>query len=233
MRTTVGLAYGSDLDLFLGRVAQAPVFVRMAEAPGQQPLRRVLAQTGEVETELVMRATALVQYHADNGYCPRCGGVTTVADLGRTRWCPCCEQTHFPRLDPAIIVAIIDDRDRLLLGHHVGWDERRESVFAGFSEVGESLEQTVRREVHEEIGLRVDDIRYFGSQPWPMPRSLMVGFTAHTVGATPHPDGEEITSAHWYSRADLRAGVESGQIILPPAGSIAQRMVGQWLGAAG
>ena len=147
---------------------------------------------------------------------------------GRSRQCETCGTQHFPRTDPAVIVAILDDADRLLLGHHIGWEATRRSIFAGFVEAGESVEQAIHREIAEEVGLEVCDLVYAGSQPWPMPRSLMLGFWARSSG-TVCVDGEEITSATWYTRESLLEAVAAGEVTLPPKASIASRLVQRWL----
>ena len=150
--------------------------------------------------------------------------------MGRARVCESCGETHFPRTDPAIIVAITDDQDRLLLGHHRTWKPGRYSLLAGFAEAGESLEQAVVREMAEEVRIEVRDITYAGSQPWPMPRSLMVGFWATATSTLPQPDGEEITAASWFSRQDLTEMVSRQEVSLPLDGSIAHRLITRWLG---
>jgi NAD+ diphosphatase len=230
LETSAGREFDPGRYLWLGVAGATPVFAEVGETPGQVGLREALVLVGAADVELAMRAAALAQYHTENQYCPGCGARTRPADLGRSRCCDGCGAVHFPRTDPAIIVAITDGRDRLLLGHHEGWEANRYSVFAGFAEAGESLEQTVRREVAEEVGLAVGDVQYVGSQPWPMPRSLMVGFMATAASESVHPDGEEITAARWFSREELRLAVDQGEVSLPLAASIAYRLVTRWYG---
>ena len=138
---------------------------------------------------------------------------------------------HFPRLDPAVIMLVTDPEDRCLLARNAMWPEKRVSILAGFVEPGESAEQAVAREVCEETGITVGDVRYVGSQPWPMPHSLMLGFRASATGSLEiRVDSEEIVEAHWFSRDELRAAVASGEIRLPPPPSIAHRIIGSWYG---
>ncbi|MCL2735584.1 MAG: NAD(+) diphosphatase [Propionibacteriaceae bacterium] len=232
LRSSFGVIHDPDRHFFVGCVEGVMVFAEMGEFTGQVDLRRALLEIGGEEVQVAFRSVSLVKFHATHTYCPQCGRMTRPADLGRARYCPRCEVELFPRTDPAVIVAITDDLDRLLLGHHDGWEDTRYSVFAGFVEAGESLEQTVRREVKEEVGIAVADIRYAGSQPWPMPRSLMVGFTARVASGDLRVDGHEITSARWFDRDQLRAGVAAGQVVLPLEASIAHRLIMGWLNRA-
>jgi NAD+ diphosphatase len=119
----------------------------------------------------------------------------------------------------------------LLLGHNPAWPERRFSTLAGFVEPGESLESAVRREVAEEVGVPVGDVDYLGSQPWPFPASLMLGFTARALDAQVKADGVEITDARWFTRDELTRSVSSGEVLLPPGVSIARRLIEHWYGA--
>ena len=127
---------------------------------------------------------------------------------------------------------VTDDSDRCLLARNQAWPPRRVSILAGFVEPGESVEQAVAREVSEETGLVVTGLRYVGSQPWPMPRSLMLGFRAHAPGSQRiSVDEEEIAEAHWFSRDELRAAIGSGEVLLPPPVSIAHQIIVSWYGA--
>ena len=221
-------AYDPARHLHVGQASGQPVFAVIESRPGQVRLRDTLTGMEPVRAEVAMRASALVQFHATNPYCPQCGGPTAPAETGHSRACARCDAIHFPRTDPAVIVAVTDAEGRLLLGHHAGWESTRYSVFAGFVEAGESLEQTVHREVAEEVGLTLTDVAYAGSQPWPMPRSLMVAFTARALDGVLHPDGAEIEAARWFSRAGLDEAVARGEITLPAPASIAHRLVSRW-----
>jgi NAD+ diphosphatase len=195
-------------------------------------LRQAGALLGDRDSGLFTHAVALDNWHATHTHCPRCGALTEVVTGGHSRICPVDGSEHFPRTDPAMITLVTDDADRALLARNTSWPERRVSILAGFVEPGESAEQAVAREVAEETGVVVGEIRYLGSQPWPMPRSLMLGFWARATGSQPiQVDTEEIAEAHWFSREELRAAMAAGEIRLPPPVSIAHRIIESWYGA--
>jgi len=159
-----------------------------------------------------------------------CGATTEPDQAGWIRRCTQDGTEHYPRTDPAVIMAVTDTADRLLLARNPHWPEGRLSVLAGFVEPGESLEAAVAREVFEEVGLVVEQVGYLGNQPWPFPSSLMVGFTARTVDPTLHLDHQEIVEAVWVSREDLREMVLAGSFGISPTVSIARRMIEHWYG---
>ncbi|MBS1696905.1 MAG: NAD(+) diphosphatase, partial [Actinobacteria bacterium] len=163
-------------------------------APRWSDLREALPVLDPADGELVVAAIALAGWLRDAGFCPACGSAAELRQSGWSRRCGSCGRDHFPRTDPAVIVAVQSaDGERLLLGANAQWKGRFYSCFAGFVEAGESLETTVHRELFEEAGVHVRDVHYFSSQPWPFPRSLMVGFHATAVDETAvHGDGEEI-----------------------------------------
>jgi NAD+ diphosphatase len=195
-------------------------------------LRQVGALLSDRDAGLLTQAVALANWHATHTHCPRCGALTEPAAAGHTRICPVDGSEHFPRVDPAVIMMVLDPADRCLLARNQRWPERRVSILAGFVEPGESVEQAVAREVAEEVGIAVRDVHYLGSQPWPMPQSLMLGFTARAAGALDlHVDADEIAEAAWYSRDDLRAALAAGELRLPPPVSIARRIIESWYGS--
>ncbi|HEX6468362.1 MAG TPA: NAD(+) diphosphatase [Streptosporangiaceae bacterium] len=194
-------------------------------------LRRVGALLSDRDSGLLVHAVALHNWHSTHRYCPRCGTRTKIADAGASRLCPNDGSEHFPRVDPAVIMLVHDDDDRMLLARNPAWAERRVSVLAGFVEPGESLEHAVAREVAEEVGLAVSDIRYLGSQPWPLPQSLMIGYFCRAGGDQElHVDEIEIETARWYTRDELRAAVVAGDILLPGKISIARHLIEHWYG---
>ena len=195
-------------------------------------LRQVGALLTARDAGLMTHAVALANWHAVAGHCPLCGAVTEPTPAGHTRRCTADGTEHFPRSDPAVIMLVTDPDDRGLLARNAQWPERRVSILAGFVEPGESAEQAVVREVFEETGLTVDRIRYVGSQPWPMPHSLMLGFRAHAAGGQQiNVDAHEIAEARWFSRAELRAAIEQGEVRLPPPVSIAHQILASWYGS--
>jgi NAD+ diphosphatase len=204
-----------------------------APEPGVRPagLRQVGPLLGDRDAGLFTHAVALANWHARHTHCPRCGTLTVPAPAGHARHCPNDGSEHFPRIDPAVIMLVTDDGDRCLLARNRQWPPRRVSILAGFVEPGESAEQAVIREVREETGITVSGIRYVGSQPWPMPQSLMLGFRALAgPGQQIRVDKEEIAEARWYTRAELAAAVTAGEVLLPPPVSIAHRIIESWYG---
>ncbi len=195
-------------------------------------LRELAGELSPRDLEIVMHAIALSNWHDAHPHCPKCGKATRVDLAGAARKCDHDEVQHHPRTDPAVIVLVKDKDDRILLGHQPVWPDGRFSTFAGFLEPGETFEQCVAREVFEEAGVRLTDIKYLGSQPWPFPASVMIAFEAVTDAPDDaRPDGEEITEVKWFSRTELKAAAEDGSLLLPPTVSVARRMIEGWLGA--
>jgi NAD+ diphosphatase len=179
---------------------------------------------------LLTHAVALANWHQVATFCPRCGSATEPATAGHSRRCVADDSEHFPRCDPAVIMSVTDADDRCLLARNVQWPARRVSVLAGFVEPGESAEQAVAREVFEETGIVVSSVSYAGSQPWPMPHNLMLGFRAVAAGTEIQVDAEEIAEANWYSRDELRTALASGELIMPPSVSISRWLIETWYG---
>lgn len=215
-------------------VHAAPVGVEPAAALpdglGWTALRDIGADLTAHEAGLATTAVALDAWHARHPRCPRCGAATRVAQSGWTRVCVDDGSEHYPRTDPAVIMAVVDADDRILLGHAAHWPAGRWSTLAGFVEAGESLEHAVRREVAEETGVLVGAVAYRGSQPWPFPASLMIGFRASAESTDVTVDGVELTEARWFSRDELAAAVRSGDVIPPGRASIARALVEEWFG---
>lgn len=180
------------------------------------------------DAAIFTQALALSNWHDSHRYCPKCGTFTQIERAGWVRRCPSDNLELFPRTDPAVIVGVIDDQDRILLGSQGVWEENRYSILAGFVEPGESLEAAVVREMQEEAGVLVSDVTYLGSQAWPFPYSLMLGYTAKFSGGAVQPDGDEIVKLRWFSRAELKA--ERNQLLLPGRLSIARAIIEHWLG---
>ncbi|WP_298805613.1 NAD(+) diphosphatase [uncultured Pseudokineococcus sp.] len=193
-------------------------------------LRAVAAELDDRDAGLLVEAVGVLNWHRVHPHCPRCGSRTAVTTSGWTRTCPVDGSEHYPRTDPAVIMAVVDEDDRVLLAHNALWPAGRFSALAGFVEPGEPLEAAVRREVLEEVGVVVGEVEYKGSQPWPFPASLMLGFTARAASTGVRVDDVEISDARWFSREELAAAVTSGEVLLPPSTSIALRLVEDWYG---
>lgn len=185
------------------------------------------------ESGIATTAVALAAWHANQRFCPACGAPVRPTLSG---WAQTCTSPNdagrllFPRIEPAVITAIVDDADRILLQNNAAWRKKFFSVSAGFVEAGESLEHAVRREAREEVGVELDEVRYLGSQPWPFPASIMLGFRAHACSTEVLVDHEEVGSARWFTRDELRCAVEAGELELPGRASIARHMIEQWYG---
>lgn len=227
-------------QIFLGLYRGKPAFAVAIAADGPPPYAEFgefqdLRYLGSVlpadEANLAAHARGLVLWHASQQFCGGCGSSARPDTGGNSRRCvnAACDREIFPRVDPAIIV-LVSDGKRCLLGRQTGWPEGRYSTIAGFVEPGESLEDAVRREVFEETNIRVADVRYHSSQPWPFPSSLMLGFVAEADTAVAHEihlnDGE-LEDAQWFTRKELRSGFPK----LPFSISIARRLVDGWLNA--
>ena len=196
-------------------------------------LRQVGALLTERDGELITTTMALGNWHRNHPRCSRCGAETVVERAGWVRRCPVDDSLHFPRTDPAIIVLVIDSFGNALLGRRTTWEPTWFSTLAGFVEPGEAAESAVVREVGEEVGVAVDakSVQFLGSQPWPFPSSIMLGFHAFAAAnQAPQPDGEEIAEARWFSRHDLYDLCASGEVKIPPKISIARHLIEAWYG---
>ena len=191
-------------------------------------VRELGAVLGDRDAGLLVEVVALANWHASHRYSPRTGEPLLPEQGGWVLRAAGDTAEVFPRTDPAIIVAVLDEDDRLLLGSNAAWQSDRYSLLAGFVEPGESLETAVRREIFEESGIRVIDPVYLGSQPWPFPASLMLGFRAlaEPGQADPVPDGTEILDLRWFTREELRGPTA---VVLPGPTSIARAIIDRWL----
>jgi NAD+ diphosphatase len=196
------------------------------ELPGERRGLRDLAPVlSQAEGGMVAHAVGLLNWHRRHRFCANCGAPTEAREAGHVRVCPACGAQHHPRTDPVVIM-LVTDGDRALLGRQAQWPAGRYSALAGFVEPGESLEEAVAREVREETGARVDDVRYRSSQPWPFPTSLMLGFSARWAGGEPVVRDGELEDVGWFTRQ----AIVDGDVLLPPPTAIARRLIDEWLG---
>ena len=192
-------------------------------------LRDVAADLSHRTAAMLAFGRGMSVWHMDHEYCGRCGAATRMERAGHARRClgQGCGRLHFPRTDPAVITLVIDG-DRCLLARRATIDIPRFSTVAGFVEPGETLEDAVRREVAEEVGVTTGRVLYRASQPWPFPSSLMMGFWARALDPRIQVDGAEISEAAWFTRAEIDRAVAAEDIILPPGDSISRRLLEDW-----
>lgn len=227
--TPLGAPTSGELDpdtAFLGMAGEVPWFARRCEPIAEGGSVRD-ADFTELEWQLVMSGLAVLNWAERARFCARCGGRLQRTKGGFAAHCQPCGAEHFPRTDPAVIVAVVDPDDRLFLAHQVTWPANRVSILAGFVESGESAENALFREVVEEAKLDIDAYRYLGSQPWPYPRSLMLAYVARSRSEG-LVDGVELEWGGFYSREDVDRAEAEGSLILPGPGSIASKVIVAW-----
>jgi NAD+ diphosphatase len=230
----LGIAEIHEDTAFFAASLDADVAQKLLPEQAQWGDLKVLGhQLSDLDAGLFTQGLALINWHESHKFSPRSGENVIAAQAGWVLRHP-EDPTHqiFPRTDPAVIVMVTDEHDRLLLGNNALWEPHRFSLLAGFVEPGESLEAAVIREVFEESGLKVVNPTYLASQPWPFPQSLMLGFRAEVApGVDPEAliaDGEEIVKLRWFTREELLASLE--EIVLPGPVAIARVLIEQWLG---
>lgn len=235
------LPFSPQEPYYLGKYGEKSYLALRVEAPSQQleedwpchfaPLRAVAGMLEPYQGELAAAAVALATWDKNTKFCERCGASLKLACAGWEKHCTACAHITYPRTDPAIIVAITDDAERLLLIHGATWQPGRYSVVAGFVEAGESLEAAVVREALEETGIKISQASYCSSQPWPFPRSLMFAFTARAGGQQePKADMQEVGHAFWVSREEFTQLVLEGKAIVPGRASSGHALVRAWYG---
>jgi len=220
--------------VLLGLEAGEPRFA--ADGPVPQPLKAMDARSAAAQADgptgaVLAHARSLIDWHARHGFCANCGAVTSPDRAGARRTCPACHAEHYPRTDPVAIMLVIDrSADAALLGRGLRMPDGFLSALAGFVEVGESLEEAVRREIREEAGVDVGAVTYVASQPWPFPSSLMLGCLADALTTGIIVDPGEIAEARWVPRAELAAALNgAGTFLLPPPLAIAHHLIRHWL----
>ena len=228
----LGVVDGTDVWAIPGAVEAQPAEAADAWGRTGGGLRQWGEALDDTEAGLLTSAVAVLTWHRLAPFCPRCGQPNAPTTAGWSRTCP-DRHLEFPRTDPAVIMLVHDGADSCVLARQPVWPPNRYSILAGFTEAGESLEATVIREVREEVGLDVREVRYLGSQPWPFPRSLMMGFAARAdAGATLSPRVGEIESARWVTREQVRAVLADEaahpELGLPSGISIARQLIEAW-----
>jgi len=225
-----------DNASFLGDAEGQNWFAVRAEFIDELPphavdLRTAAATWPHLHASIFAQARALLYWQERNHFCGACGKPLNLVRGGYMAKCDACGSEHYPRTDAAVIMAVTDGQ-RILLGRQASWPENRWSVLAGFLEPGESLEQTVIREVFEEAGVHVDRAEYAASQPWPFPASLMLGFHAYAVPQEARA-GDELEKAQWFSAEELRDGIAGGTLGISPRLSISRWLIEDWCARMG
>ncbi len=222
------------LGLDQGRACFAPVPAAGSTAPANPRLWQAIAGLGAGDLATYGGARSLVDWHARHRFCARCGSPTALAKGGWQRTCTGCAAEHFPRVDPVTIMLVEHD-DRLLLGRQPRFPAGNYSALAGFVEPGETIEEAVTREVQEEAGVRVRDVRYVMSQPWPFPSSLMIGCHALADEPALTIDRTELEDARWFARAEVVEALEAAQrgeqnpgLNVPPRTAVAHHLLRCW-----
>lgn len=208
-------------DLYLGRLDGVPLFLAEGQAETMLDFRAASAALDAQHVGLLAYAKGMLEWTRRTRFCSACGNALEVRQGGHVRVCPQCAHEVYPRTDPAVMM-LVTHRGRLLLAQHKGRASAFWSTLAGFVEPGESLEDAVRRELLEETGLVAQELRYFGSQPWPLPASLMIGFTIEAAGETITIDESELSEARWFAREELDAVTLSSPI------SLSRWMIESW-----
>lgn len=224
--------------VFLGMLHDQPHFVVNVDAAEAPPgyrfsdCRMAAMQAPLEETGIMAQARAQLDWHRRHRFCSVCGAQSEMRRGGQLRVCPACDAQHFPRTDPVAIMLVVDD-DRCLLGQPKGPLVKTGvySALAGFIDQGESIEEAVRREVKEEAGLEVGDVRYHSSQPWPFPSSLMIGCHARAASTDIHMDTEEMHDVRWVDRDDIARAMrdEPASVKAPGPIAIAHHLIAAWL----
>jgi NAD+ diphosphatase len=236
-----GLGAPDAAEVFLGLDGDTPYFARDISAL-TDPLAASLASHGHFrdarsaagllpapDIAILGQAKALIDWHKRHGFCANCGSATAIADGGYRRLCPVCKAEHFPRTDPVVIM-LVTAGEHCLLGRNKRFAGGHYSTLAGFIEPGETIEEAVKREVYEEVRVRVDRVRYFASQPWPFPSNLMIGCFAESEATDIQVDGDEIVAARWFDRATVKRLIngDSDEVGLPRSDAIALHLIRRW-----
>ena len=196
-------------------------------------LRSASQLVADYHLGLLFYSKGLLNWHHNHRFCAKCGSETTITQSGHARKCvnSKCDKEHFPRIEPAVISSIVNNQkseSKLLLARQANWPDKRYSVIAGFVEPGESLEAAVKREALEEVGLKIDEVSYFASQPWPFPSSLMVGFESVTSQSKITLIDDELETARWFTAKEIESEILAGDLLVPYSVSISWYLIDNW-----
>ena len=193
-------------------------------------LRTVAEEIDPGDAAILAQAKSLIDWHQRHGFCANCGAPTVLADAGYKRYCEACNTEHFPRTDPVVIMLALHG-DKCLLGRQAKWPQGFYSALAGFIEPGETIEEAVARELQEEAGIKIDQVAFHSTQPWPYPSSLMIGCFANALTTEITLDMHELSDAKWFTREQVRASLGKGspELRMPPPLAIAHQLVKTWI----
>ena len=225
---------GGAEPIFLGLDEGVPRFTALPSSAAGSAARAILGQLNPTDAPLLAAALSLTSWHLRHGFCSVCGSPSTIFRAGWARRCPTCATEHYPRVNPVVIM-LATFEDRLLLGRQPQYPPGRYSALAGFVEPGETIEAAVARELGEEAGISVTDVRYLASQPWPFPSTLMIGCTATADNDALTIDHEELDDARWFTRDEViaaLAGDRAAPFLPPPRFAIARTLLDHWIGDA-
>lgn len=235
-----GFKSGLDEPVYLGQYQGREYFAAQIKQAGidfaeseMMSLRRATALFSGPDAEMMVYAQGLLNWLRNHAFCSRCGSDTTIIEAGHGRRCnnTQCAKISYPKIDPAVIFSIVNNtgpESKILLGRKSIWDENRYSVIAGFVEPGETLEDAVRREAYEETGVKVDQVAYIASQPWPFPDSLMLGFSALTTDHKITLIDQELEQANWFTASEIEQGIKTQMFKMPFRISIAWHLIDRW-----
>ena len=229
----ISLIESSGLTIFIGKIKNVYYFAKEVIVSEEKEknfsdLRTLNPLLEDIDLALLTTSKGLFYWHRNNKFCSFCGSNSIPDNLGHSRICNNCNKRIFPRIDPAVIM-LITHKNFCLLGRQRSWPEGMHSTLAGFVEQGETLEQAVERETFEEAGIKIENIKYQYSQPWPFPSSIMLGYRAESKNKKLNINFDELEKADWYSKEFLRSSPENNSFRMPGRISIARRLIEEWL----
>ena len=229
----ISLIESSGLTIFIGKIKNVYYFAKEVVVSEKKEkkfsdLRTLNPLLEDIDLALLTTSKGLFYWHRNNKFCSFCGSSSIPDNLGHSRICTNCNKRIFPRIDPAVIM-LITHKNFCLLGRQRSWPEGMHSTLAGFVEQGETLEQAVERETFEEAGIKIENIKYQYSQPWPFPSSIMLGYRAESKNKKLNINFDELEKADWYSKEFLRSSPENNSFRMPGRISIARMLIEEWL----